>query len=362
MKAISSISTWVKSVLGSVKTTIFIIVFFAVLVIVAYRSIVQFLFPAGDTESLSANFETLKFIAYVGGVALLVWQIVLTNRRTKATEETARASTETSKAAIRNAEATLRNLKLIEKGQVQERFKNAIDQLGHENDAVNLGAIYTMHHIARDCTDLRKSIFDILCSYIRETTSGEAYRAKLNPAIKVQSILNLLFVDESEREIYSTYQADLHDSFMMKMILRQSNLARAKLYFANLEEAILMEANLEGSNLRYANLKKAFLVDANLKESQLSEAHLEGALLKEANLERADLKNSYLQGADLSNAHLEGADLKFAHLEGAIVLESDWIMKLEEKGCIGFQYVQNNYMLVKNRRRGANNFWIRKKT
>ena len=80
----------------------------------------NFLFPNVKSDaSKSPRFELLKFFAYLVGGVLLIWQIYLTNRRTKASEKTAEA-------AIKSVDATL-------KGQVQERFKNAIDQLGNPN-------------------------------------------------------------------------------------------------------------------------------------------------------------------------------------------------------------------------------------
>jgi hypothetical protein len=110
-----------------------------------------------------SNIETLKIITIIFGGLLIVVQIYLTNRRTIATED---------------------NLHILESGQVQERFKNAINQLGKKNEAVNLGAIYTLHHVATDSPKFTKSVFDILCSYIRQTTLSEDYKGTYRAPLK----------------------------------------------------------------------------------------------------------------------------------------------------------------------------------
>ena len=216
-----------------------IMIAFILLPICYFNHIASFLFPNGTKINESTNFETTKFLIYLIGGVLLIYQIYLTNRRTKASEETAR---------------------LIEKGQVQERFTNAIDQLGSNNEAVNLGAIYTLHHIAKDSENLRKSVFDILCSYVRETTSVEDYQKKERTSIKIQSVLNLLFIDQKERVIYSGFSADLHDAYLARAVLNKADLNGANLSMANLFASTLVGATLIGSDMRFANLRFADLI------------------------------------------------------------------------------------------------------
>ncbi|MGA5199660.1 hypothetical protein ACPCDR_41435, partial [Streptomyces exfoliatus] len=47
-------------------------------------------------------------------------------------------------------EATQDQVKLLEQGQVTERFANATAALGDEHVAVRIGAIYSLERIARD--------------------------------------------------------------------------------------------------------------------------------------------------------------------------------------------------------------------
>lgn len=342
---------------------------YAVLVMIAlsilcfryFDNIRSFLFPQEVTVANSANFETIKFLVYIIGGCLLVWQIMLTNRRTKASEQAAFASFE--------------NIRIIEKGQVQERFKNAIDQLGSVSEAVNLGAIYTLHHIAKESIELRKSIFDILCSYIRETTSNQEYQLKEAPSIKIQSILNLLFNDERERDIYSLFNADLHNAYLLKADLSSAHLPQANLNKADLVCAVCINANLEGATLIGAILQGAILQEANLKEADLQDAGLQDSTFKGANLKGAILDGAILNGANLQKANLEdaflvlsilkgttfeGANLKAADFDGAIyertnfsganlnsakVESLQWIKILKETGCIGVEDIEEKYYI-----------------
>jgi len=269
--------------------------------------------PIGENYKL----EVVKLIAYILGGFLVLIQIVVLNRRAKATEEQAKAMAANIKVTEKQAEsmaeqakAMAENIKVTEKGQVQERFKNAIDQLGNDKVAVRLGAIYTLHHIAKDDIGLRKTIFDILCSYIRETTKDVGYKKRLDTSTEMQSILNLLFVYENEREIYKEYSADLHGSYLRKAELKKSYLVNAILYDARLELIDLSESNLQNANLNEAHLEGAYLCNSNLNYSNLWNAKLQGADIREAKLEAAYLRNANLTGSDLIKAHIRSLQSK----------------------------------------------------
>lgn len=328
---------------------------FIVLALLLFNYIECLIFPPGTSVDKDAKMETLKFLGYIIGGILLVWQIVLTNKRTHAAEQTA---------------------DLIEKGQIQERFKNAIDQLGSDKETVNLGAIYTLHHIAKDSEELRKSVFDILCSYIRETTSYPEYQENDNPSIKIQSVLNLLFNDANEKKIYKHFQADLHNAY-----LTNANLGSANLSKANLKKADLVVANLEGANLEGAHLEESILqgtcfinanlsgasfddadmndsqfCGANLKDAFLESTRLEGAFFDNANLEGISLYGSNLKGAILAGANMkganlegarfEGADLRVTNLVGAQVGYPDWIAIVRDWKCLGLEDIEQKYHIV----------------
>ncbi|MFI8517352.1 pentapeptide repeat-containing protein [Streptomyces sp. NPDC085481] len=57
-----------------------------------------------------------------------------------------------------------------------ERFTNAVDQLGNESEAVQLGAVHALAGVADDAPtrDLRQTCIDVLCAYLRLPYTAEA--------------------------------------------------------------------------------------------------------------------------------------------------------------------------------------------
>ena len=234
------------------------------------------------TTAWEQNQELVKFIGYLIGGILLFLQICVSSQRATAAEKTA---------------------DLTEKGNIAERFKNAIQHLGNESVSVRLGGIYALHHIAQEVKGYRERVFEILCAHIRETTTQEAYKPRINqfkeevPAIEIQGILNLLFIKIPGRKIYEGLATDL-------------------------EKANLAGARLEGADLRKADLFGADLQRANLFRADLQTANLIGAYLQEVDLQGAYLQEAYLHGADLQRANLQRANLQEAYLYGAYLIEA----------------------------------------
>ncbi len=159
-----------------------------------------------------------------------------------------------------------------------ERFTNAINQLGKDNNAVVLGGIYTLHRIAQEDESYRENVFNILCSFIREVTITDEYKAKYTekPSEPIQTILNILCINENDFKVYKEYRIDFTG--------------------ANLTEANLIEANLIDANLLFTTLTLANLKGANLTRADLQEADLKGAFILNANLTGTNLGNACLKG------------------------------------------------------------------
>ena len=305
---------------------------------------------------LSNKNETLKFLGIGMGGILVALQALMSYKRAKAMEDTAKSQ----------ADAVLKT----EQGQRQERFRNAIEHLGHKKDSVRLGGAYELFHLAQDTEDLRQTVLDILCAHIRQTTGEYEYQKKHKvpedpedvedvpyvsaPSEEVQSLLNLLFVQE--HDVFKGLSADLRGSWMRGADLRiarlesavlvgvhlqEANLTRANLQGVNLEGAQLQGANLEGANLQRANvtwtqLERTNLKGAKLQGADLTRANLQGVDLKGVNLQGVDLTRANLQRANLQRARLQGVVLWAAELQGADLTEAQlqaanlWVAKLQE--------------------------------
>ena len=256
--------------------------------------------------------DTLTFVGFGMGGALIALQALMSYKRAKAMEETANAQ----------ANAVL----MTEQGQRQERLKNAIEHLGHESDSVRLGGAYELVHLAEDTGALRQTVLDILCAHIRQTTGEDEYREKhkTKPSVEVQSLLTLLFVQN--HKIFKGRHINLQESWLNGADIREPHLEKAVLANAHLQGTIFYEAHLQKANFRGAHLQEANLEMAHLQAADFFKAHMQGAQLFRACLHGAELFSAQmqgarlhaacLQGARLGGAKLQGADLSHAHLKG----------------------------------------------
>jgi uncharacterized protein YjbI with pentapeptide repeats len=213
-----------------------------------------------------------------------------------------------------NTNATQDQLSLSHLGQIAERFTRAIDQLGNNQNQVEvvLGGIYALGHIARDSEYDRASISEILAAYIRHHAPWPV-TTPANQDLKETSVDNVPSLERRAPDIQAalkvlgghglaTAAEDLGGLNLMNADLRGANL-----YRAGLKMALFMETNLAGSHAIEADLEKAWFAGANLEGVNFSHARLSGAVFYKANLDEATF-----QGANLARTQLSGTDLRGA--------------------------------------------------
>ena len=263
------------------------------------------------------KYQTLRALGFGMGGILLVLQFLIANRRTDAAEKTAEEQVKATKEQAKANENT-------ERGQRQERMKNAIEHLGNDRDSVRLGGAYELFHLAEDAEDVgqRQTVLDILCAHIRWMTGECEYKKKhrSKPSEEIQSLLTLLFVQK--HEVFTGLDINLQGSWLNGSKLSRARLEKADLLGAHLREAFLMRAQLHGAILGGAQLHGAQLHGAQLHGAQLGGAHLHGATLIHAQLHGVNLGEAHLHGAFLIGAELHGAHLMHAELNGADLISA----------------------------------------
>ena len=298
-----------------------LVVLVVVFVVVIFPENPEWIFNLlGVAEKGEPKYEALKFLGIGMGGVLVALQALMSYKRAKAMEQTAEAQADAAKA---QADAVSKT----ERGQRQDRLKNAIEHLGHESDSVRLGGAYELFHLAEDTEDLRQTVLDILCAHIRRTTGEDNYREthKSKPSEEIQSLLTLLFVQEHEVfkvchiNLQGSYLngADLSMACLKGAVLTEAYMQGVSLDGAYLQQARLDRAHMQGASLMLARLQEASLEDAHLQGASLDEAFLQGASLTGAHLQGASLDEAFLQGALLTKAQLQGASLDWAHVQGA---------------------------------------------
>jgi hypothetical protein len=226
---------------------------------------------------------------------------------------------------------TARTLQLNRSGQITERFTRAIDQLGNETSIeVRLGGIYALERIAKDSSDDRETIYDVLAAFVRQhspreypaqiVVDGELVDAESDsdtafalPTEQIQAALTVLGRRSSRR---TDRGIDLSETN-----LRGLNLQDVDLSGVTLDQADLSRANLSRANLAGAWLEGADLTSAVFHDAHLAGAHLDGANLKAATFDQVDFENIDLGGPILIGAYLAGAknlDLR------SYILELHW--------------------------------------
>lgn len=224
---------------------------------------------------------------------------------------------------------------LTRKGQIDERFNNAIEHLGVKSSAIILGGIYTLHRIALEDESYRFTVFNILCSFIRETTSQLDDLEKLptknksnhKPSIVIQTIIDLIFKSYGNvNNIYSLYQADLSNS---------------KLYYADFKGAILNEAIFNNTELQNANFLKAHLKRTKFTNSQLQNANFSNAQLNHISFYNSQLTSAIFTHSNITESNFYNSTMDKINFEYANLTKA----ALEN---VIMNYAEVNYSILSN--------------
>lgn len=92
-------------------------------------------------------------------------------------------------ASTRQADASLQQAELARRGHVAELFNRAVGQITADKLEIRLGSIYTLRQISRDFPDLSDPTFELLTTYLRE--SSKAY-GDSEPPVDVREIMSIL--------------------------------------------------------------------------------------------------------------------------------------------------------------------------
>ena len=297
--------------------------------------------------------ETIEFIALgIGGVIAAIVAVAI-YRRAEAQAKTAEAQTKTAAAQARTAQAQMKtvaaqvkNNELIEQGHVDERFRAAIKNLGHNAASVRIASFHQFCYLAKkhDDAEFSNNIFDILCAHLRNMTNNKTYKSTIGgklPSEESQTLLDILFKDRAT--LFVEFNADIRDVHLVGANLYKADFSGARLWSANLSDTYLISANflktnlsytkLLGANLLYANLSGAKLLDAELSGANLLYANLSDANLSDADFSDANLRNANLSGANLKHTNLSGANLRDTQLENANLMEAFSIENADFRGA-----------------------------
>lgn len=306
----------------------------------------------------------LVLVAIIG-LPFLIWRTFSTHRAAIAALKQSEASLrqsevavqqiqvaiKQSEAALNQAQAAVRQAEIAADRQITEILTRAFDQLGSEERAVRVGAVYALERIARDSKRDHHPIMEALTSYVRAhapySMAGDIEVSSETQALiakpEMQALLQEL-IPEYEREqpkLSPEIQAIVtilgrrnpaNEPLGKFLDLSRTDLRGANLCGLSLQGASCMKANLQRAQLLGAHLEEAFLAFANLKGARLDDAYLNnanflGADLEGAHFDRATLVGAKFEMANLKKASLNSANLRKADLQHAVGLTQEQIDK-----------------------------------
>jgi Pentapeptide repeats (8 copies) len=222
-----------------------------------------------------------------------------------------------------NSGVQRKQAKLINSGQIKDRFMRAVGQLASESTQVRMGAVIVLEQIANESPRDRPYIVNLLAVHIRhslpdwQVREGEWVRAPEHRAPDAQAALTALCrkpLSDDRRSDSEAATLDLTHTDLRRANLVNADLRHANLRRAHLEGADLRGADLRGADLRYANLdsfmpsnpdfqRGADLRRANLCGAQLADARNLGIALTEDAV--ADDRTVWPDGFDWETARIK---------------------------------------------------------
>lgn len=218
---------------------------------------------------------------------------------------------------------TGQELRIVEEGQITNRFNAAIGNLGSSSVDVRLGGIYALERIMNDSPRDQATVVSVLSAYVRRHAP---LPTATTPAADTSAAMNVLVrrrpehdegleLDLSRTDLRRWKPAHPYEGKAIHLrgaVLTGSDLSDAELNTADLAEASLDEVNLTRTNLAGAALTDALFLDARLRDTDFSSADLAGAAFCSTGSGCADLTGTNFAGADLIRAFFVGADLRKA--------------------------------------------------
>lgn len=228
----------------------------------------DFLSVAYWSENPEGMRNLLWSLATVAAGAAGLYGLSLAARRTKALDEQARIAEQ--------------NRQLSEQAQITDRFTRAVEQLGHENRSVRLGAIYALERIAEDSERDSHTILETLAAYVREQSPWPPFLdfvdRKKPPLDVVAAIVVLCRALPGDLSFRLRSKADLRHTDLRGLdliepdfryfLLDGARFDNAKIPFARFGNSDLQKTSFEGAELTGADFTYAFVSATNFLNAQ----------------------------------------------------------------------------------------------
>lgn len=280
-----------------------IILLLCFLLIYFFNQTAAYLFPS-DADRTG---ELVKLVLSIVGGVCIIYSLYISNRRAQATEKSVRIQGE--------------QINLSLKAQLDERFKNAIEHLGSDKEAIILGGIAELHQIAKeDCKKYAEVVFNILCSYIRTGTNRYKKKADDINSTAISTIINYLFKETYDNP-YKAYCANLSASnlagqYFKNCYLKDANFSQSYLY--SIDDSVLDGADFGGSEIFGSSFQNNSWKGVKLFHAKLSHVKLTNVDFSPSTAQKENLFAPYCFNCRFENVKFDNLDVYGAFFIGCI--------------------------------------------
>ena len=250
------------------------------------ESISLFLYP----ENPDRNAEVVKLtLSVIGGIGVLLG-LYIAHKRAVITEKT--------------VENQSKQLEHAQKSQIDERFKNAVEHLGSDKEAIILGGVVELHQIAQEnIKTYAEVVFNILTSYIRSQTDCTNVEQKDIKKAVIQTICDYLFKNkELTHYPYNSFIANLENVNLHSINLDNTDLSNCNFYNSFLPSSI-------NTNYEMANLTACDFFDGTLENCNFINAHLYETKFLFLNMLNSDFGGKNNFGASFLYSKIKGFNI-----------------------------------------------------
>lgn len=349
------------------------VIFFAIIVIVfglyrnvflnSFQEFACWLYPMDE----SRNAELLKILlTVIGGVGILIG-LYLNYKRTKSSDKAIQLQ---SLAISKQSD----QLELSRKSQIDERFKNAVEQLGSEKEPIILGGVAVLNQIAiENSRDYAEVVFNILTSYIRSSTNIHSKKADDFSSTVIQTIVNNLFKPKDEtNNPYKDFKGNLSHCNLTSINIDGVNFSNFDLIFTyfsmNISDVDFSNANLRRAKFVLSKINNSIFCQTDLHQTLFNMAEIrncsfERASILASNFLTTKLYNVNFDYCDFSNAkficcflnrtthfrsNIINNDFSFSSFKNVSFEDTEMLSGIDFKGSLFYNFKINNESLDLN--------------
>src|SRR5215207_6492629 len=216
--------------------------------------------PTEKKDFIQAVGVLLAALAGLSGLYFTSQNLKQTRQNTEKQLQQARDSTKDQLQQARESQE--QNQRLIEQGQITERFTRAIDQLGKVDEKNNklfeirLGGIYALERIARESEEDHWPIMEVLTAYVRQHAPWRQEEEREEELQRVEEDTTPEKSEQNSRGESKTLEAAAADIQAIITVLRRRipPIGHVEPEGLDLRGTNLSGADLWKANLSYANL------------------------------------------------------------------------------------------------------------